>query len=397
MHMAIVKVKFRAEKGSCREGVIFYKVIHGSTARQIQTGYRLLPAEWDAGRIVSGTPDREAYLGSLRTAVAKDTAHLKAIIARLERAGHEYTPDTVAEQFNCRRRGFVSFATELNHRLIQIGKKRTAETYACVLNSLIRFLGTREIALKNFDSNLMAEYEAYLKSTGVCANTSSFYMRNLRAMYNRAVERGLVAQRNPFRHVYTGVDKTVKRAVPLKAIRAIRDLDLEDSPASAYARDVFMFLFYTRGMSFVDMAYLKKTDLKNGVLSYRRRKTNQQLFIKWEKQMQEIVDKYDTSGTPYLMPVIRDAGSDARKQYLSAAHLVNSKLKKIGARIGLTVPLTSYVARHAWASIAKSKNISVSVISEAMGHDSESTTRIYLASLDTKIVDKANSMVINSL
>lgn len=247
------------------------------------------------------------------------------------------------------------------------------------------------------DSNLMVEYETFLKGCDVCPNTSSFYMRNLRAIYNRAVERELTVQRYPFRHVYTGVDKTVKRAVPLKVIRQIRDLDLTLSPMLDYAKDLFLFSFYTRGMSFVDMAYLKKKDLQNGVLAYRRQKTGQQLFIRWEKPMQEIIDKYDTSGTPYLLPIIRDMKADARKQYKSEAHRENRSLKKIGKLLGLAIPLTSYVARHSWASIAKSKNIPVATISEAMGHDSENTTRIYLASLDTAVVDKANSLILKSL
>ena len=224
----------------------------------------------------------------------------------------------------------------------------------------------------------MVRYETFLKARGICPNSSSYYMRGLRAVYNRAVEKELTVQRNPFKHVYTGIDKTVKRAVPLKIIRQIRDADLTLTPATDYARDLFIFSFYTRGMSFVDMAYLRKKDLQNGVLAYRRQKTGQQLFIKWEKPMQEIVEKYDTSGK-------------------NAAHLVNAKLKKLGEQLGLGIPLTTYVARHAWASIAKSKNIPVSTISEAMGHDSETTTRIYLASLDTSVVDKANSLILKSL
>lgn len=104
----------------------------------------------------------------------------------------------------------------------------------------------------------MAEYEVYLKSNGICPNSSSYYMRNLRAMYNRAVEKELVVQRSPFKYVYTGIDKTVKRAVSAKVIRQIRDLDLVLYPLMDYARDIFMFSFYTRGMSFIDMAYLKR-------------------------------------------------------------------------------------------------------------------------------------------
>ena len=145
------------------------------------------------------------------------------------------------------------------------------------------------------------------------------------------------------------------------------------------------------------MAFLKKKDLQNGILTYRRQKTGQQLFIKWEEPMRKIIDKYDTSKTPYLLPIIRNMDAEKRRQYKNAAHLINDKLKKLGGQLRLSIPLTSYVARHAWASIAKSKNIPLSTISEAMGHDSENTTRIYLASLDTSVVDKANSLILKSL
>ena len=169
-----------------------------------------------------------------------------------------------------------------------------------------------------------------------------------RSVYNRAVDKELTAQRHPFKHVYTGIDKTVKRAVPVRVIRQIREMDLSFNPSMDFARDIFMFSFYTRGMSFIDMAYLKKKNLQNGILSYRRQKTGQQLFVKWEKPMQEIIDKYDTSSSPYLLPVIKNNGKDAWRQYKNAEHLVNNKLKKIGMLLKLSIPLTTYVARHGW-------------------------------------------------
>jgi len=402
--MATVKLKFRASSVGANPGTLYYRIIHNRVARQIRTDYKVYPSEWDAGRsqivLHRGIEvSRRHYLLALKTAITDGIARFDAIIARLERSGSSYTADEVVELYaspaDCG--GFVAFARQLVEELERIGKRRTAETYTTALNSFLRFRGARDLPFEKVDSNLMVEYETYLKSAGICPNSSSYYMRNLRAIYNRAVERELTVQHNPFRYVYTGVDKTVKRAVPLKVIRQIRDFDLTPEPIMDYARDLFMFSFYTRGMSFVDMAYLKKKDLQNGVLSYRRQKTGQQLFVKWEKPMQEIIAKYDTSETPYLLPIIRDMGADARRQYKNAAHLVNDKLKKLGRQLGLSVPLTSYVARHAWASIAKSKNIPIATISEAMGHDSENTTRIYLASLDTSVVDRANSMILKSL
>ena len=242
----------------------------------------------------------------------------------------------------------------------------------------------------------MAEYEASLKSRNVVMNTVSFYNRILRAVYNRAVEKGMTSQRYPFRHVYTGIDKTVKRAVSIKVIRRIKELDLSSNPSLDFARNMFLFSFYTRGMSFIDMAYLKKTDLQNGILTYRRRKTGQMLFIRWEKSMQEIIDKYPVTGNVYLLPIIKKETNE-RLVYRNALRLVNNKLKDISKLIGLQSRLTMYVARHSWASIAKSQNIPLSVISEGMGHDSETTTRIYLASLDNSMIDNANKLILKKL
>ncbi len=402
--MATVKVKFRLSSPGAGKGTLYYQVSHHRVVRRINSGCDLFVSEWDNEKSCvltqEGDDSRRTYLRDIERRLETDIIKLKDIVRHLEMKACPYTTDKVVELFRhpIVTESFFAFMELLISEFRQVGRVRTAETYASALNSFMRFReGLGDIYLDDLNSTLMLEYEAYLKASGMTRNTMSFYMRNLRAAYNRAVDKELTRQRYPFKHVYTGVDKTLKRAVSIETVRRIRDLDLSSSPSMDFARDVFMFSFYTRGMSFVDMAYLRKQDLCNGILTYRRRKTRQQLFIKWEHPMQEIVNKYDTSSAPYLLPIIRDTAVDERRQYRNAVHLVNEKLKRIGILLGIPVTLTTYVARHAWASIAKSKNISLSVISEAMGHDSEKTTRIYLASLDTSPVDLANSLVINSL
>lgn len=113
--------------------------------------------------------------------------------------------------------------------------------------------------------------------------------------------------------------------------------------------------------------------------------------------MQEIVDKYPINETEYLLPIITKRNEDYRKQYTNELHRVNRLLKKTGKQLNLPIPLTMYVGWHSWASIAKSRNVPISVISEGMGHDSESTTQIYLASLDTSVVDRANKNILDLL
>ncbi len=147
-------------------------------------------------------------------------------------------------------------------------------------------------------------------------------------------------------------------------------------------------------MSFIDAAFLKKDDICNGILTYRRRKTGQLLHIKIIRQVKEIIDRHSDKDSPYLLPIISHTGQDERKQYETALHRVNKDLKVIAGMAKLPVTLTTC---HAWATIAKSKNVPISVISDALGHDSLATTEIYLASIDASTIDRANELIAGDL
>lgn len=300
---------------------------------------------------------------------------------------------------------FTDYMTSLIRQYERAGRARTSETYTCARRSLVKFALEQVsvmddgISFQTVTADFLQAYEAWLYQRGVKPNTVSFYMRILRAVYNRAVENGLVAPMtgHPFRHVYTGIAKTRKRALPLSEIRRMKELNLSQAPRLAFARDMFLFSFYTRGMSFVDIAYLKKNDLKQNTLVYRRRKTGAELYIKWEEPMREIVGRYPTPHTPYLFPIITDMQKDTRGQYLSRLHEVNHNLKKVAGMLSLDVPLSLYCARHSWASAAHESNISLAVISQGMGHASEQVTRIYLADLRASIIDEANRHILSAL
>lgn len=401
--MASVKVKFRPSTVNGREGTLYYQVIHNRVVRQINTEYKLFVSERDCHsetvvlHHISTVQERNNYLLSIGSRIKWEKERLNKIIHTLSQSGTFVTDDIIMRFHDNRQElSFNAYISQQIARLKRLGKIRTSETYTAALRSFSGFMNDTEALFDQFNADLLAEYEVYLKGRGNTPNTISFYMRILKAVYNRAVEDGLTEQRHLFKSVYTGVEKTMKRALSLNDIRRIKGLDLSLKPNLNYARDMFLFCFYTRGMSFIDMAYLRKKDLLNGTLSYRRRKTGQQLFIKWEKCMQEIVDKYPINETEYLLPIIKH-DEDYRKQYTNELHRVNHLLKKIGKLLDLPIPLTMYVGRHSWASIAKSRNVPVSVISEGMGHDSENTTQIYLASLDTTVVDKANKKILDLL
>ena len=300
------------------------------------------------------------------------------------------------------KKSFVQFVGSIISQLQKNSQHKSWQHYRSTLGSFMRFRKGSDFPISMMDAAMIESYEAYLKQEDVCRNTSSFYLRILRAIYNRAVEQGLVVQKYPFRHVYTGIDKTRKRAVSFDIVKQIKRLDLKDSPSSDLAKDAFLLSFYLRGISFVDLAHLKKSDIQEGFLRYRRRKTRQQIIVKWEPQMQALVDKYSaiTGDSPYLFPFLSDGGS-GQKSSQQIYHNVESRityhLRKIGKMIGLDTNLTLYVARHTWASAARERQLPISEISLALGHDSETTTQIYLRSIQTSVVDQFNSKMLAEL
>lgn len=292
---------------------------------------------------------------------------------------------------------YSDFLLHISAEKRSMGKVRVAETYLAALHSLQAFLGRQDITFADINSSLLGRYEDWMARRGLNKNTSSFYMRNLRAVYNRAVAEKHVKGDIPFHDVYTGVGKTRKRAVGAEDIQRLLRLSLPAGSWDATARDLFLFSYFCRGMSFVDMAFLRPQNLVGGRLYYARRKTGQMLSLRWEPCMQEIVDRYAPNPAGYLLPIITQPGKDALRQYRSKTHSVNTTLHALSAQLGIEPPLTTYVARHSWASNAYKMGIPVAVISEALGHDSEKTTRIYLASMEEEKLDAANASILEFL
>ena len=395
------KVKFRASTVEGKEGSVYYQVIHNRTVRQISTAYKLFTSEWDseAGKVIThqGTEERISVLKSVAEGIRCDMQRLRQVTDTLAASPSGYTADEVVAAFHARKTdaSLQNFMQQCIAKLIRMGRTGTANGYKSTLNSFMRFRKGQDIMLNAIDSDVIQLYEAHLRLTNVARNSSSFYMRNLRTVYNMAIEQQLTPQRTPFAHVYTGIDKTVKRALSLSQIRQLKNADLTDNPAQALARDMFMFSFYTRGMALADMANLTTANLRNGYLVYRRQKPRQELHVKWEPCMQEIVDRYPRQ-SPFLLPLIKSE-EDKRDQYKLTQQRVNHNLKKLSERLGLPHPLTMSMARHSWASIANSKDIALSVIGEGLGYNSENATRIYLAQIDTSQVDRANKKILNEL
>lgn len=400
--MTTIRVKLRISTVPDKAGSIYYQVIHRRKHVQLTSSVKLHPHEWDAHNArVHTTGERASFLLAAQRTINADLAVLHDIISRKEATGAPYDAADIAfafRMFTPVGEDFFSFMEKRISKLEEENAHGTKLNYWRAYRSFATFLGKQYLPFPACTETLIGEYEKWLRHRKIKRNSSSFYMRILRAVYNLAVSDGLASTENPFRKVYTGIDTTRKRAVDKHVIRQLRTLDLTKNPTLAYARDLFLFSLYLRGMAFVDMAYLQKCDIRHGDVTYVRRKTGTRLSIKVEPCLQEIVERYEekTTHTPYVLPIITSTDEkQAYREYQNALSYYNKQLKRLSEMLDEDVPLSSYTPRHTWATTARDSNIPLSVISAGMGHSSENITRIYLSSLDNSIIDKANYKILS--
>ena len=279
--------------------------------------------------------------------------------------------------------GFLQLIKQWAEKMEQTGNQRTAETYRSALAHFSRFRDGADLLLHDITPTLMEEYQSYLRSRQLTMNTVSFHMRILRSVYHKGIKQGLAVDCKPFRDVYTGNAQTQKRALTADMLKRVASLN-QLNPQQLYARDMFLLSFLLRGMSFVDMAYLKPTDIRDGRLFYKRHKTGQMLSIRWEQRMQDLVNLYPNPSAPYLLPIITKQNGKERNQYRHCQTCINRNLKAIAEMAGIKTRLTMYCSRHSWATIARELQVPLNVISKAMGHSNEKTTEIYIRSVDTE-------------
>jgi len=458
--MTTISVKFRQSTVEGKAGTVFYQVIHKRRMARINTDIHVLPCEWN--KMCGQASGGNGVLMYVRSRIDKDLSVAYQIVAACDKEDKAVSAKGIVELFKASPRpspkerecqssgGFkygnqwlaysetgnateflcsdgaayqsppplgelegavavLSFSSFIHNRISELRKERrysTAANYQHTLNSFVSFAENENIGcvtLSMIKDSLIGRYEAWLKSRGVKRNTTSFYTRILRAVYNLAVRQGLVRQTYPFRNVYTGIDTTRKRALKEETIAALNSLDLADKPKLRMARDMFLFCFATCGMPFVDMAHLKHSDIKDGYIRYERRKTGQPLQVKVTPFVADIIKRYRQDASPYIFPILTPSplgegwGGATFKQYRTALVAYNRHLKEISKLLPDGDRLTSYVSRHSWATIARDHGGTAADIGKALGHTSERTTQIYLGSINDTVVDKMNEEVMRCL
>lgn len=382
---------------------LVFQVIHNRRKKLLYTGYRMKEEVFDEseGKIMNG-------VGSTFTAteVVKMNRELRKMrnqidirIRQLERTREEFTVEDILTQnaFGTGKSQFylLRYINAQIERKQELKKVGMAAAYKSTRSSLAKFVGCPDVRMSEVDLAFVRRYEDFLYSNGASGNTVSYYLRNLRSLYNQAVTDGYHPRGEyPFAKAQTRPAKTVKRALSRTDMQNLADLNLENEPELEFTRDLYLFSFYAQGMAFVDIVLLKKTDICNGVLTYSRHKSKQLIRIVVTPQMQGVIDKYNTENE-YLFPIISGEYASGYQKYRLALGRINRHLKKIAVVADIKVPLTTYTARHTWATLARDYGAPISVISAGLGHTSEEMTRVYLKDFDVSMLNQVNSIVTN--
>ncbi len=301
--------------------------------------------------------------------------------------------NSIYRYFKSRHTSFVSFATSLAEECRKKGHYRREANYLTATRSFTIAEGC--LPLCRINQAVLADYQQWMRERGISANTASCYNRTLRAIYNKAVSRGLTKDNHPFKECYTGRARTQKRAINEDCIRQLRQADLSACADLRLTRDLFLFSFYAMGMPFVDIAYLRKSQVVEGTLSYHRHKTRQLVTVPLCQDALHIINIYSaTSSSAYVFPLIHSTQEPmAYQEYLARLNWYNRALKRLGKAVGIAQTLSSYTMRHSWASIAYRTGVPLPVISQALGHARPDTTMVYIRSIDNALLREGNDTV----
>lgn len=377
---------------------VILQVIHNKQRKIVSLGYSATEKQWNSKNNVPNS--KHPHVDKLKALIRKKKNEAEKKIIELDTLGEPYLAEDILMPLkeNKKTALFKSFTEKQVATMRKEGRHGNARAYEDAMKAFTTFLSKDDIDFKNINTGLIRQFESHLKSKGRKVNGIAMYLRTIRAIYNKAIKDGEVSEKfYPFKDFKIKHEKTIKRAIPKGKLTEIKNLDLSQRPAIELARDIFLFSFYMRGMNFIDIFHLKPKDIAHGRVDYRRKKTGQVFSIKVNEPALYLIHKYGKDKEPdqFIFPVLNP--DDEYTSYRTSIRNLNKYLKDVGEEVELDIPLSSYVARHSWAQVAKLSGISTSVISEGLGHDSEKTTSIYLDSFSDEVLDDANEKIIDNI
>ena len=301
-------------------------------------------------------PNRECIE---RVITEKVTKYQKQVL-ELQSIGKDYSLSQLIDLVERRTKNITVkiYLKNIIDTLISESRVGNANHYKALLNSLNKFAQMSNLQFVDIDLPFLNKYETFLKLAGNKGNTISIKMRTLRAVYNRAIKDNVVKQElYPFTNYNISKLKetTVKRAISKDDILRLVNFDtrtISKRPQSLvqFSKDLFLFSYLSCGINVIDIAYLKKENVFGDKIIYKRHKTSKPISFPLQSYSHEIIMRYQQSDNDYLFPIINDFIHITAEQQIrrikKITYVVNKNLKKIGESLGLSIPLTTYVARH---------------------------------------------------
>lgn len=395
-----IKVVLRTSK-ICKNGQspLMLRFTHNRVSKFVSLGLSVAPCYWDhaSETLTSNCPERAALQSQIDSALV----HYQKKIQRLEALDMEVDFDTLFDHtVKCTPQLVDSYFERQVGIMRKAGKINTAIKYMATRASFVKFHPAR-LRFEDITPKLLSDFELFLRGEGNQPNSIATKFSVLKAVYNKAVaDKVFLCKESPFAVYKVGRHwtQTRKRAVHKEDIQRLMLAEIPDtrSPYTDFARDIFLFSYFSAGINFKDIATLRHADMEEGRIFYRRHKTGKAMTCRLHPQARVIIAKYlrsDAVQDDYIFPILDRHVHCTEQQIHNRIHKVlvhvNKELRVWSRRLGLETPLTTYVARHTYATVLKRSGVSVALISESLGHSDLSTTQIYLDSFENSQIDEA--------
>lgn len=406
MNTSIKAVLYTSKRLANGEHPVMLRVIKDRKVKYISTGFNCTIEMWDKE---NNQPKKKHPLyKEAKILIGNKTLEAEKLVLVLENenknlSAYEIKGKLKKEKVN-NNYVFKYFDVVIN-RLKATGQIKNSKVYKDTKINLEHFTKNKDFHFSDIDLEFLNKFEEHLKRNNKGANTIFIYFRTFRALINKAIQEEVCSEKYyPFKKFslskYAKI-KTEKRAISKDDINKIKNLDVNKYPHLIEAKNVFMFSFYCRGINFIDLALLKWKDIKNNRLIYTRQKTKELFSIEIMQPVHEILEYYKPftykNSDSYIFPIFNETHNTASTLFNRREKMmrkINKELKEIALIQGIEAELTTYVARHSYATILKKSGIPTSIISEALGHDSEKTTKVYLESFENNVLDDASKVIL---
>lgn len=394
MSTTISVVCYKSKVLKNNESPLMLRICKDGRRKYESIGISILPSLWDfkQNKPTRKCPNKE-YIERL---IAEKVKVYTDKVIEFKSQEKEFTATSLMEKVNkpVKRKTVQEVFNLYIQELESANRLRYADMYKCTMHSLIKFNKHLDIPFSDMDTIWLKRYEVWLQSQGLAINTLGTRFRHLRVIYNFAIEEKIVkSEYYPFNSFKVSKlsQTTAKRSIQKGEILSVLNYQGQ-TPLECLAIDLFTFSYLAAGINFGDIARLTKDNILENRLIYIRKKTQKQIKVLLQEQAIKLIQKYSMPDNPYLFPIL-SSFHKTEQQKVNRIHKiiakVNKSLKEIGERLNIPIDLTTYVARHSFATVLKRSGVNTSLICEALGHSSERVTQIYLDSFGNDQMEDA--------